>query len=192
MQDDTFGHRSPDPAKTGFSQGGLVFLCDRYQQAGATSTSPRISWPLAPGSPHASRAQGGHGISGCQAAPSPGAARADALCVSVPRPRTRPDRSGRAPAPRRPGGDHGRRWPLCQGGASFSLLRTWSCWPIIVRNLRIVGKSKIYENKLKRSMKMCWKYRPVRCNNKNTRLVSPNIVWTRFNSIFRRFQFPFP
>lgn len=91
-----------------------------------------------------------------------------------------------------PGGDHGRRCPLCQGGALFSLLRTWSCWPIIVRNLRIVGKSKIYENKLKRSMKMCWEYRPVRCNNKNTRLVSPNIVWTRFNSIFRRFQFPFP
>lgn len=122
----------------------------------------------------------------------PGAARADALCVSVPRPPTRPDRSGRAPAPRRAGGDHGRRCPLCQGGALFSLLRTWSCWPIIVRNLRIVGKSKIYENKLKRSMKMCWEYRPVRYNNKNTRLVSPNIVWTRFNSIFRRFQFPFP
>lgn len=39
----------------------------------------------------------------------PGAARADALCVSVPRPRTRPDRSGRAPAPRRPGEGGGSR-----------------------------------------------------------------------------------
>lgn len=189
-----FGHRSPDPAKTGFSQGGLVFLCDRYQQAGATSRSPRISWPLTPGSPHASWAQGGHGISGCQAAPQtrgcPGR-RSVRLCAQTPD-TPRPVRTGSSPTAARGGGDHGRRCPLCQGGALFSLLRTWSCWPIIVRNLRIVGKSKIYENKLKRSMKMCWEYRPVRCNNKNTRLVSPNIVWTRFNSIFRRFQFPFP
>lgn len=163
--------------------------------AGAASTSPQTSGPLTPSSPHASWSQGGDGISGYQAAPQsrPGASQADALCVSVPRPWTRPAQSGRGSGPvvARPG--------ILGGGghsateeSSCSLLRTWSCWPIIVRNLRIVGKSKIYENKLKRFMKMCWEYRPVRSSNENTRLLSPNIVWTGFNSILRRSLFPFP
>lgn len=38
---------------------------------------------------------------------------------------------------------------LPQTSLSFSLLKTVSHWLIIVRNLRIVAKSKIYENKLK-------------------------------------------
>lgn len=129
----------------------LFSSCDRCQQmsgseAGTRATRLQTSWPLIPGHHRACQFQDASSMSRHRlpCARDQGLPWQDAACSCA---QTSQD-SYPGPVVTRPvttGG--GGSWAT--ESLSFSRLTTLSHWLIIVRNLRIVGKSNIYENKRK-------------------------------------------